>query len=236
MKAIAIVGDHNSGKTTLGKKIVKILKDKGYEPIVYKHTPRTEHFADEGKDTEQYLSVADAVVATGKDAYAIYVRGHLPLHKLFALMRDLGADFLVYEGTPQGLLIPWIKVGTGKGDSPYTLWYVEDPMSFTDAEVEELVDDILKRAWTIPMMLNCGKCGVDTCQEYVDAILSGEEKTCVLWDSKMRIIVNGKEVPLVPFIEKLYRSVIESLVDNLKGVPKDYNSVEIYLGRESHED
>ena len=236
MKGVAIVGDHNSGKTTLGKRILQVLKERGYKPFVFKHAPHTEHFADEGKDTEQYLSVADTVVATGKDIYAVYAKGHLPIHKLFALMRDFGADFLLYEGMPHGLLIPWLKVGNGKGDSLYTLWHVESPQSLTDEEVEELVDDILSRTWTIPMMLNCGKCGVDTCQEYVDAVLAGEERTCVLWESTMRIIIDGKEVPLVPFIEKLYRSVIESLVNNLKGVPRDYHSVEIYLGREKHED
>ncbi len=236
MKGIAVVGDHNSGKTTLGLKIIKILRNRGYRPFIVKHAPHTTSLADEGKDTERYLSVSDSVLIQGDGVYGLYMRGQLPLHKIFSIMRDIEADFLLYEGTPHGLLIPWLKVGSGKGDSPYTLWQVENPFNMNDDDVENLVDEILERTWTIPMMLNCGKCGVDTCQQYVEDILNGTDRKCVLWDSRLRIVVDGREIPLVPFIEKLYDSVIRSLIDNLKGVSKDYQSVNIYMRGEQDED
>ncbi len=236
MKGIALVGDHNSGKTTLGLKIVEILKKRGYHPFVIKHAPHTKSFADEGKDTERYLSVTGSVLLQGDGVYGLFVKDHMPLHKIFSLMRDVGANFLLYEGTPHGLLIPWLKVGSGKGDSPYTLWHVENPSQMTDEDIDKLVDEILEKAWTIPMMLNCGKCGVDTCQEYVKDILKGVDRKCVLWDSRLRIIVDGREIPLVPFIEKLYDSVIRSLINNLKGVSSGYHSVNIYMRGEQDED
>ncbi len=236
MQAVAIVGDHNSGKTYLGVQIVKRLKELGFVPVVYKHAPHTRQFADSNKDTERYLELSDTVVAAGDGVFVTYVKGVIPVYKLFSLVRNVKADFLIYEGTPHGLLIPWIKVGSGKGDSQYTLWHIEDPFKLTETEINSLVDDVVRRSWVMPMMLNCGKCGVDTCKEYVDDILSGSTRECVLWKSKLRIVVDGKEVPLVPFIENLYDSVIRSLIKNLKGVGDTFSSVEIYLGREDNED
>ena len=236
MKGVAIVGDHNSGKTTLGKRILEYLRKKNYKVLAVKHMPHIKHFSDPTKDTEQYLKFSDFVVAEGENSYAVYYRERLTTHKLFALARNLAIDFLLYEGTPHGIFVPWIKVGTGKGDSPYTLWYIENPSSLSDDEIITLVEDIIDKAWEIPMMLNCGKCGVKTCQEYIERVLSKEDISCVLWHSRLRIIVDGKEIPLVPFIDDLYSSVIEALVKNLKGMGSSYSEVEIYMRREKYED
>lgn len=235
MKGVAIVGDHNTGKTTLGKRILKYLRKKNYKVLVVKHMPHTKYFSDPTKDTEQYFESSDLVVAEKEDSYVIYHRDRLTPHKLFALARSLYIDFLLYEGTPRGIFVPWIKVGTGKGDSPYTMWCLENPSSLSEEEIITLVDDILDKAWEIPMMLNCGKCGVETCREYIERVLSREDISCVLWHSRLRIIVDGREIPLVPFIDGLYSSVMDALVKNLKGIDPDYSKVEIYMRREKHE-
>ena len=135
MKGVAIVGDHDTGKTTLGKRILEYLRKKNCKVLVVKHMPHTKYFSDPTKDTEQYFQFSDFVVAEKEDSYAIYHNDRLTPHKLFALARSLDVDFLLYEGTPRGIFVPWIKVGTGKGDSPYTMWYIENPSSLSDDEI-----------------------------------------------------------------------------------------------------
>ncbi len=69
MKVVAIVGYHNSGKTTLAERLVKALKEKGYRVGYVKHDPKGHGVTDrEGSDTWRIhsLGVKTALLAPGR--------------------------------------------------------------------------------------------------------------------------------------------------------------------------
>jgi len=148
------------------------------------------------------------------------------------------ADLLILEGTPNGIFLPWIKVGkcADKGYSQWTVLEVADVSELSEGDLAKLATDIWKHyAWDVPMMLNCGKCGYDTCEEMAKAAREGESVRCVLWRSGLSIVVDGKYVPLVPFMEDLYSEIIRALVGKLKGVAGDWREVRIELRRGDNE-
>lgn len=238
LKGFALVGCSDEGKTTLGVRLVEYYSSvMGKKVAVVKHSPHTSIFSPSGKDTAAYRqSGAFKVLALGNGSYMLEASGRLPLWSLLSFIGD--ADILIWEGTPMGIFLPWIKVGkcADKGYSQWTVLEVADAFNLSDGDLAKLATDILEQyAWDVPMMLNCGKCGYDTCEEMAKAARDGKDVRCVLWDAGLTIVVDGKYVPLVPFMEDLYADVIKALVGKLKGVPGDWREVRIELRRKRDE-
>ncbi len=63
----------------------------------------------------------------------------------------------------------------------------------------------------------CKACGVD-CRQYLAKCLRGEERAeCALHSKKVSVKIDGKDVFLVPFVEKIVRNSALSVVKELKG-------------------
>ncbi|GAB6071943.1 molybdopterin-guanine dinucleotide biosynthesis protein B [Venenivibrio stagnispumantis] len=73
---IAIVGAHNSGKTTFLEKVVNILTEEGYNIAVIKHDPKGKAKTDtEGKDSYKiYQAGAKQVIIASPERLSIFVR------------------------------------------------------------------------------------------------------------------------------------------------------------------
>lgn len=73
---IAIVGAHNSGKTTFLEKVVNILTEEGYNIAVIKHDPKGKAKTDtEGKDSyKMYQAGAKQVIIASPEKLSIFVR------------------------------------------------------------------------------------------------------------------------------------------------------------------
>ena len=238
MKGFALVGCSDEGKTTLGARLAEYYTSvMGKKVAVVKHAPHTAVFSPSGKDTAVYREAgAFKVLALGSGSYMLEASGTLPLWRLLSLVGD--ADLLIWEGTPNGIFLPWIKVGkcADKGYSQWTVLEVADVFGLSEGDLAKLATDIWEHyAWDVPMMLNCGKCGYDTCEEMAKAATDGKDVRCVLWNLGLSIVVDGKYVPLVPFMEDLYSEIIKALVGKLKGVAGDWREVRIELRRGDNE-
>jgi hypothetical protein len=47
----------------------------------------------------------------------------------------------------------------------------------------------------------------------------------------VKLMVDGKEIPMNPYVQKVFGAVIRSLISTLKGVDENWNHVEVQLDR-----
>jgi len=89
-------------------------------------------------------------------------------------------------------------------------------------EIKNITDLIQERVFEkLPALFGggCGKCGED-CNKMAEKIISGKAKRNFCkgeGEGKIKILVDNKDIPLVPFVEDLFYSVIRTMLLNLKG-------------------
>jgi molybdopterin-guanine dinucleotide biosynthesis adapter protein len=104
VKAVAIVGYHKSGKTTLGVKLCKELASKGLRVGVVKHVSCELQFAD--ADSSRYRAFASVVAAASAAEAEVIVKGEKSLEEM--LRYCAGCDFVLVEGFKRERLFPKI--------------------------------------------------------------------------------------------------------------------------------
>ncbi len=241
MKAVAVVGFKEAGKTTLAARIIELLSSRGYRVAALKHAHGGLTL---GSTDSARLFKAGAVVAlaVSGDAVERLERGGLALPDALSQLRSY--DFLVVEGFKESF--PGIRVAVVRSEEE--LQQLMHPLTvaaytptggvssasvpvFKPGEEEELVDLILERAFEPPAGLNCGFCRYGSCIALAAAILRGEAsiKDCVVLGSKVRVLVDGRPVELNPFVQDLFRRVVTAMVSSLKGVPEGARRVSIEI-------
>jgi molybdopterin-guanine dinucleotide biosynthesis protein B len=130
-------------------------------------------------------------------------------------------DFVIIEGFKEALKrlnIPKIvMLRDGEGSD-----LIDEHTAMVIENCNYNINDVLKVIYekaTIPTMnLNCKHCGYN-CKTFVKAVVEGEAKwdDCVLAKG-VKIIVDGKIIPAVPFVSKIVGNTIKAMIETLKGV------------------
>lgn len=156
--AVYLVGYSNSGKTTVLKSIIKIMKEKGFRVATIKHAPHGYDVDMPGKDSYHFFQAgADKVVVVGPASITVHEQSLLPptLSDALRKINDHDADILFIEGfkNEPGPKIEVLKDGncaTRVPDIKDLLAVVsdtpvpEDVPRFSFQEMEKLVDFIIK--------------------------------------------------------------------------------------------
>lgn len=101
---ISVVGNSNSGKTTLLEKVVKELKVRGYRVAVVKHSPHGFDMDCPGKDSWRLTQAGSDIVAlssTDKVAFVERLEKELTLAQIRTLF-DAKVDIVLAEGYKNG--------------------------------------------------------------------------------------------------------------------------------------
>lgn len=90
-----------------------------------------------------------------------------------------------------------------------------------------MIEDIMKQL----VQEDCGECGFSSCRDLAEAVAKGEETLlkCVKRREKVKLMVDGEDVPLNPFTSKMFSQVLISLVSILKRVPRNFKKVTVEL-------
>ncbi len=240
MKAIAIVGFKNSGKTTLALKVARSLVNRNYRVAVIKHSSTA--IPQGNNDSDYFLQEVDKVALITPERTDIMMKGQWDLKRIIPL---LTADFLVIEGFKSLKYFP--KVLCIKNEEEKKL--LDDGLGIFSVGMEfslkekgivdyainedeifpEMIDQIEEKAFLLPDE-NCGKCGYENCHELAKAIVKGEEliDKCVHLQDFLSIKINGKEVFLNQFMVKLYKNLIYGMLAPLKNIdPLEQAEIEI---------
>ncbi len=119
---ISFIGWHNSGKTTLARKVVRLLKERGYRIAVVKSTKETGiPFNPVGTDTHNYLLAgADSVTLIAPDQIATFAPPTNTDLRTIAAHQFAHMDLVVAEGFKRHPDIQKIEVAVNN-DSPLFL-------------------------------------------------------------------------------------------------------------------
>ena len=220
MNAIAIIGFKDAGKTHLGLALAKALKQRGLRVAVAK-------FSDcgfderEGADTAQYKQVVDAVLGlSGSESFVSWT-GRRTLADLAPLVveGERGADVLIVEGGKEQEHLPRIVIAKDAGDAAeLDRGLAVAVVDREQADPEALADLVLQRGFLLPG-LDCGACGREDCGGLARDIVAGQASPddCQARGGLMTVRLDGREVPLNPFVARILASGLSGMLSELKG-------------------
>lgn len=211
--AVCIVGWANAGKTTLIEKLLPAFAQKGLKVGVIKHSHHLVEVDKPGTDTFRYASAGAQSVMLSTPARSMTVeQGELRLTELMSRMRDV--DLILVEGFDKEACMPMIEVWRDKSQE------MRSPAQWRRAVVTE------------------GECpcglpvfAPEQVEEIADYILSlmqerhGEEKP------RVRVLMNGQDVSMMPFIEKMVENICRGTMKALKGYDEGC-SIDIHIDKE----
>ena len=235
MKLIMIKGITKTGKTTTAEAMIGELRRRGFSVGSVKDI----HFEaftmeTEGSNTDRHKKAgAQPVTARGLRETDVMFDHTLDIEDILDYYKQ---DYVVLEGD-SGANCPVIITGRTveelddqfneqtiavSGVISETLEnYRNLPIINGMKEIEKLVDLIEEK--TPERMPNysadcCKACGTD-CRGMLARILrgTGSLSECILKGQNVELRINGEEIPMVPFVKSMVRSVTEAMVGELDG-------------------
>ncbi|MEA2089320.1 MAG: molybdopterin-guanine dinucleotide biosynthesis protein B, partial [Thermoproteota archaeon] len=241
------------GKTTLIERLTKRFTREGFRVATVKHI--SGFFDTARKDTWRHLEsgAVITVASTPKEIVTISKTPNPPLEKALEAIYTT-SDLIFVEGykkssipkilcadTTEDALVALKEISNiimisggiasrSQEKEKFQTEFPETPVynfeELVSALKERLARSILRR---LPG-LNCGHCGYNTCLEFAKAVLKGEAtmQDCeVLAASIATVTVDGKNVPIMKFVQQIVRGVTLGIINTLKGVKKHPNRIEI---------
>lgn len=235
MKAIAVVGYHHTGKTSIVTSLVKALTARGLKVATIKDIHSEKYRADtEGKNTALHIAAGSVqTFARGLyDSAMIYPR---PL-SLQEILPHIEADFLVVEGMKDAALPKIVcAVDTDQLDelvddttlaiggviSDELKQYKDLDIFHFERDSERICQLVLDKSFRILPMAEpecCSRCG-SSCFQMAGDIVQGRRSRdeCVMDSSQsITLEVAGQEVSIVPFVQDILQDTILAVLKNLK--------------------
>lgn len=203
------------------------LTRRGYRVGTAKHIRERGFTIDRpGKDTWKHAKAGAKLVASVAPGELATIEKRSA--KLEEIARGLhGLDFIVVEGWREFKGIARIAVcrnaseirklvdeftiacvGVGKRGLP----------KFNLNESKRLTDLVERKAFPILPDLDCQYCGYKSCREFGLAVLAGRTKWngCGALQERVVLTVDGKRVPINPFVQSLIANMLAGMLSSLK--------------------
>jgi len=235
-RVIGIIGYHNSGKTTLIRKLARELMGRGHAVAVVKHL--SHHVDVPGKDTTLLGEVVDQVAFVSPEESGVFWKKPLSLEDIIP---HLDADIVLVEGFKAEKTFPKVVCLRGEpqdhdlfdslaicavGPADHVQG-LEVPILARD-EVDKIANLVDQKAFKLPN-LNCGGCGHERCYDLAREIVAGSRgvEDCVSLQPDTVVTIDGRPLALNPFISRIVRGAIVGMLSSLKGFRK--GKIEIHL-------
>lgn len=211
---ISIVGKSDSGKTTLIEKLLPEIVRRGYKVATVKHHSHNDFDIDvEGKDSWRHAKAGSArVIISSPTKFALIgkTQEDTSLNEIRAKYCE-GIDLILTEGY-KNQNYPKIEIFR-KGIHKELLCKDDDALI-------AIVSD-MKFKRNIPLF------GLDDVKEIVDFIEDKFLKSNVDGE-EVFLKIDGREVPLKPFIQEFFKGTISGMLKGLKGT-KDGKHVSLEI-------
>ncbi|MBF0482480.1 MAG: molybdopterin-guanine dinucleotide biosynthesis protein MobB [Desulfovibrionaceae bacterium] len=223
MIAVNIVGFKKSGKTSLVLELAQTLTAMGVRVGAAKstHNPKLDK---ENTDTDRLLAVTVGVAAVTPGEAAVFWPHKRYLADLLPL---LDADVALVEGGKEYGWLPRVLLAGNAAEAeeldpgklalasfgPYV-----PPGLARPGTIRELAELIMDKAFALPG-LDCGGCGHDDCAGLAARIVAGSATIadCASLAGKCRVAIDGKPLPLNPFVERMLARGVRAMLAELKG-------------------
>ncbi len=237
LKVVGIIGYKNSGKTTLTHALARELTGRGHEVAVIKHS--SHHLDLPGKDTTTLAEAVGQVGFISPQESAVFWKKSLSLENIIPYLE---ADIILVEGFKAEKTFPKIVCLRGEPDDrdlfdglAICAIGLADQVEGTDIpsfdklrtpllsrdEVDKIADLVEEKAFKLPN-LDCGGCGHERCYDMAREIVagSGSMEDCVSLQPATEIKIDGRPMPMNPFISGIVRGTILGMLSSLKGFKK----------------
>lgn len=248
MKIFSVIGLSESGKTTTIENIIRELKKRGYSVGTIKDIHFHEFKMDaEGTNTHKHRDAgAQLVTARAERETTVLFQEKLPINRILQLYNH---DFVVMEGVRDTSAVKIVTAHDIEGiearldDSVIAVSgriaaemdsYKGLPVINSMTHIKELVDLIEEKSFSpLPEMKEgqCKACGY-SCKELGARISKGLSKRedCRLTDPPILLKVNGLEISMVPFVQRILINAVEAVAKELSGY-LDSGDIELYIKR-----
>jgi molybdopterin-guanine dinucleotide biosynthesis adapter protein len=220
VRAIAVVGWKDSGKTTLAARLIAALKQRGLRVGAAKSSHHG--FDRSDLDTGRLAAEADVVAGSGPSEAMLLWPANRDLREL---IRSMDVDFVVVEGGKSLDWLPRVVIA----DDPDKALELDHGLALCSVgakiegkplltEVEEIADLALERGFLLEG-LNCGACGHPECGDLAREIVSGRvgAEECMASGEDLRILVEGTELGLNQFVRSILSGTLTGMLSRLKG-------------------
>ncbi len=238
MKVFSVAGYTKSGKTTTIEAIIKELKKRGYSVGSVKDI-HFEQFAidTEGTNTHRHkVAGSELVTARGLHETDVLFQERLDVYKIAEFYNT---DYLILEGLREAN-VPMILTADCMADLDERYdgrtFMISGKMAdeidhYKGLEAISALEDIsavvdIIEATVFPMLPDfdpkcCNACGYD-CRTLCHRIIAGESKyeACVIKNTELKLKVNGNDINMVPFVEKILQNSLLAVVSELEGYEK----------------
>ncbi len=247
MRVFSVFGITQSGKTTTIENIIRELRKRRYSVGSVKEI-HFEKFAIDKEGTNTYrhrMAGSELVTARGYKETDILFQRMLSMDEILKFYHH---DFVVLEGVTD-CNVPKIVTAHNTAEvderlddtvfaisgriandlKEYRGIPVINPMEDTERLVDLVEQKVYERLPDFPPEC-CRACGY-SCRELGIRILKGEARRedCVLSDSNIKLLIDGREIDMVPFVQKILFNAVEGVVKELEGYKKGAK-VEIRIG------
>jgi molybdopterin-guanine dinucleotide biosynthesis adapter protein len=248
MKVFSVIGITKSGKTTTVENIITELKKRRFSVGSVKEIHFEEFAMDqEGTNTHRHkVAGSELVTARGFQETDVLYQGMLAIDEI---LKHYHHEYVVLEGSrdtncPKIITAHTIEEVDERLDE--TVFAISGVLSNTMKEykgipvinattdIESLVDFIEEKVFEklpdFPAEC-CSECGYAGCRDFGGNILKGNTKReqCTIMDSNVKLSMGGRQVEMVPFVQKLLNNAVLGVVKELNGYESG-SPIEIKIG------
>jgi len=244
MKAIAISGNSRSGKTTLCEILIKGLHEHGYSVGSVKEIHDRSFKLDpvERSNTNRHRAAgSELIAARGDNETCIFYQNKMPIMKILSFF---DYNYVILEGVndcncariltahtegeldrrmdDRVIAVSGVIANTGIKEIKGL------PVINALSNPEALVEFVIEHAFEPLNDFHCGKCGCKDCREMAGLIAQGKAKRsdCAIYESKVELFLDGKPLPMVPFVQDFLKGAVLGMAKELRGYK---NSSELVL-------
>lgn len=235
MKVIAAMGISKTGKTTVVENIARELRRRGYSVGSVKEIHYEKfHIDTEGTNTDRHRKAGSQLVtALGLYETDVLFQRRLSINEI---LKFYDHDYVILEGT-RGFPCPKIltaattqEIDDLLNDSVFAISgkianelkeYKGIPVINCIEEPERLTDAVMQTAFEVLPDFKpecCGVCGAD-CKTLCEDIVQGRRKRedCTFNSGNISLKIDGKDINMVPFVQKLLYNALIGVVSELDG-------------------
>ncbi len=206
---ISVVGNSNSGKTTLIERLVHELKSRNYRIATVKHTPQEATLDAPGKDSWRHLQAGSDATAVGSREGVMLIKPVTSGTILDEIVQLFGEDYdiVIVEGFKQS-------------DTPK----IEVHRPETGPLIKDL-KNLVAIASSEPLETGIRQFSLEDTKGIADFI---EEDFIKPQGDRLSLYVNGEPVSLSIFPKEIITNILLAMANSLKGVGK-ISSIKAFL-------